>query len=58
MKIYEFRLSFHFIQFVSRVRTNSISSDNGLSPTRRQAIIWTNDGQFTEPYRRYSASLS
>ena len=23
----------------------SIGSDNGLAPTRRQAIIWTNDGQ-------------
>ena len=23
-----------------------IGSDNGLSPTRRQAIIWTNDGRF------------
>ena len=22
----------------------SIGSDNGLEPTRRQAIIWTNDG--------------
>ena len=23
---------------------SSIGSDNGLVPTRRQAIIWTNDG--------------
>ena len=25
-------------------KLNSIGSDNGLSPGRRQAIIWTNDG--------------
>ena len=23
---------------------NIIGSDNGLAPSRRQAIIWTNDG--------------
>ena len=33
----------------------SIGSDNGLVPNRRQAIIWTNDGQF---YRRIYASRS
>ena len=26
----------------------SIGSDNGLAPARRQAIIWTNDGKFTD----------
>ena len=25
----------------------SIGSDNGLAPTRRQAIIWTNTGYIT-----------
>ena len=35
-----------------------IGSDNGLSPTRRQAIIWTNDGQFIDAYMRHSASMS
>ena len=36
----------------------SIGSDNGLAPTRRQAIIWTNDGWFTDAYMRHSASMS
>ena len=36
MKMYEFRLRFHWNVF--------IGSDNGLAPTRRQAIIWANDG--------------
>ena len=32
-------------KFVPTIRIqNSIGSDNGLAPTRRQAIIWTNDG--------------
>ena len=31
----------------------SISSDNGLAPSRRQAIIWTNDGKFTDAYMRH-----
>ena len=30
------------------------ASDNGLAPARRQAIIWTDDGQF---FRRIYASL-
>ena len=29
---------------------NSIGSDSGLVPTRRQAIIWTNDDYFTDTY--------
>ena len=29
-----------------------------LAPTRWQAIIWTNDGKFTEAYMRHSASMS
>ena len=33
-------------------------SDNGLAPTRRQAIIWTNVGTFTNAYMRRSASMS
>ena len=35
-----------------------IGSDNGLAPTRRQAIIWTNDGKLTDAYMRHSASMS
>ena len=37
---------------------SSIGSDNGLAPPRRQAIIWTNDGLFTDAYMRHSASKS
>ena len=33
-------------------------SDNGLAPARRQAIIWTYDGQFADTYMRHSASVS
>ena len=29
-----------------------------MAPTRRQAIIWTNDGQITDAYMRHSASMS
>ena len=30
-----------------RQQTNIIDSDNGLSPGRRQAIIWTNDDSWS-----------
>ena len=30
----------------------------GLTPTRRQFIIWTNDGLFAGAYMRHSASMS
>ena len=36
----------------------SIGSGNVLAPTRRQAIIWTNDGKFADAYMRHSASMS
>ena len=39
MKMYEFRFKFHW-----SVQHSSIGSDNGLAPTRWQAIIWTNGG--------------
>ena len=32
-------------------------SDYGLVPTRWQAIIWTNDGNFTQEYMHHSASI-
>ena len=43
IKIYEFRLKLHWSLLI-RVQWKyaSIGSDNGLAPTRRQAIIWTN----------------
>ena len=37
---------------------SSIGSDIGLALPRRQAIIWTNDGLFTDAYMRRSASKS
>ena len=36
---------------------SNIGSDNGLAPSRWQAIIWTNDGYITDPYMRHSASM-
>ena len=32
--------------------------DNGLAPIRRQAIICTNDGYFSDAYMRHSDSIS
>ena len=37
---------------------SSIGLDNGLVPLRRQAIIWNNDGYFTDEYMHHSASMS
>ena len=37
---------------------SSIGSDNGLAPTRRQAIIWTNDGKVTDACMRHSTPMS
>ena len=37
------------------LKYSSIGSDNGLVPTRRQAIIWINDGPITDAYMRPSA---
>ena len=44
MKICEFWLRFHLSLFVKfNQQYSSIGSDNGLAPTRQQAIIWTNN---------------
>ena len=49
MKIFEF----HGRLFQgSNQQYSSIGSDNGLVPTRRQAIIWTNYGFFTDVHMR------
>ena len=40
-KMYGFRLTFHWILFLTFKLTGA---DNGLAPTRRQAITWANDG--------------
>ena len=38
----------------SNEQYSSIGSDNGLAPTRQQAIIWANDGYFTDTYMSLS----
>ena len=54
MKMFEFRLRFHWIWFMRvYLSYTTIGSDNDLAPTRRQAIICTNDGP---GYRRIYAS--
>ena len=50
--MFEFRFIFHWI--LSNLLLVSIGSDNGLSPSRRQAIVWINDGLV---YWRIYASL-
>ena len=57
MKMFEFWLKSHWSLFL-RVQYSIIGSDNGLAPSRRQDIIWTNDGKFTDDYMRHSASMS
>ena len=39
------------LKFVPKGQINNI-------PTRRQAIIWTKDGKFTDAYMCHSASMS
>ena len=49
------------LKFVPKVPVNGIpvfGSDNGWAPSRRQAIIWTNDGKFTHTYMRHSVSIN
>ena len=48
-------ISLKFIPKGSNWKYNSVSSDNGVAPTRRQAIIWTNDALV---YWRIYLSLS
>ena len=42
----------------SNLQYHGIGSDNGLAPNWRQAIIWANDGKFTDAHMRHSASMS
>ena len=45
MKMFEYRSKLHWGLFLMvQLTISSIGSDNDLAPTRRQAIIWTNDG--------------
>ena len=62
MKVLEFRLKFHWSLFLNvtkgPVNNTSIGSNNGSAPSRRQAIILTNDGSFTDTYMCHSFSKS
>ena len=42
---------------MSNWQYSNIGSDNGLGPARRQAIVWTNDGQSTDTNMRHTASV-
>ena len=54
-KIYELQIMFNSsLSLRSNYQYPCTGSDNGLAPTRRQAIIWTNDGL---GHRRIYASL-
>ena len=37
---------------------SSIGSDNRLARARRQAIVWTNAGQFTDAYILHTTPMS
>ena len=59
MTMFELRLKFTEVYSqVSNEQYYSIGSDNGLSRSRRQAIIWTNDDYSADVYMRHSASIS
>ena len=59
MKMFEIRLNFTEVCYHgSNLQYSSLGSDNGLAPTRRQAIVWTNAGLITDAYMRHSASMS
>ena len=59
MKMYAFGLKFNWNLFL-RVQWTIclIGSDNGLAPSRWQAIIWTNDDYFTDEYMHHALSLN
>ena len=39
-------------------QNSNIGSDNGLAPTKRQAIIWTNDASITYAHMHHSVPMS
>ena len=47
-----------FCSLWSNPQYANIGSDNGLVPSRRKAIIWTNDDLITDAYMCHSASVS
>ena len=48
------------LTFVPKGPINDIPElvQTDLAPSRRQVIVWTNDGKFTDAYMRQSASMS
>ena len=45
MKIYELRFKFYLSLFLRvQLKYSDMGSDNGMTPARRRAISWTNDG--------------
>ena len=40
------------------VRKGPINKIPALAPARRQAIVWINDGQFSDAYMHHSAPVS
>ena len=60
MKKYEFRFKIS-LKFVPKGPIDNIPAlfqIKVLVPSRWQAIIWNNDGQFTDAYMRQSSSMS
>ena len=57
MKMYEVRLRFHW-NLLRKLdqQYSSIGWDNGMAPSRRQAIVWNNGGWFTDTYMLHLAS--
>ena len=47
-----------FCSYESNWQYASIVLDNGIAPIKRQAIIWSNDGKFTDAYVRRPGSMS
>ena len=43
---------------MSNEQYSIIGSDNGLAPTRRQAIIWIDDGKFIDAQMHHSVPKS
>ena len=59
MKMYEFRLRFHRSLFLGvQLTIPQHLFRYGLAPTRRQAIIRTNDSSFNDAHMRCSDSMS
>ena len=45
-------------QISVQLTIHRIRLDNGLAPARRQAIIWTIDGEFTDAYMLHPTSVN